>query len=199
MPSPFYKNNEYTIVYLNYDESVSKLTGKDNDVFALKFGAPAEELLAHFFSNYPQVFKKAVPGTLIYTINGASVPPFYTLQTGDSVFFKLITLNKLRKDLLQDLESLIKALDVSFSSGELVAFVEEDNSDNPEAMFKKFIQKEDEKKEGIDILEDVMFKVWNSFPRKSFKGKSFSQNLHKELLKEFSEIKFEKDKNKNQN
>ncbi len=188
MPSPFYKNDEKVIVYLNYDKSIAKLTGKNTEVFALQQGSSSEELLAHFFNSYPSVFKKAIPGTLIYSINGAQNPVMHTLQTGDSVSFKLISLTRLRQNLLQELESLISLLEVSFSVKELLEFIEKEDSDNPEKMFKNFLNKEDEKKEAIALLEDVMFKVWNSFPRKSLNGKSFSQFVHEDLMKELFEI-----------
>ncbi len=188
MPSPFYKSNEKLIVYISYDKSITKLTGKDSEVFALQNGASSEDLLANFFNSYPSVFKKAVPGTLIYTINGAQNPIFHLIQTGDFVEFSLISIERLRDNLLQELEALISALKMSFSVQDILNFVELENSEDPERMFKHFIRNEDEKKESIALLEDLMFKVWNSFPRKSLNGKSLSQSIHEELVEELFKV-----------
>jgi len=189
MPSPVnpYNPESNTIVFIKYDSKITRLISKQQDTFALGASANADELLASFFEKYPQVFEKAVPGTLLHKINGAIATPAQPLQTGDFVEFGLMSLAALRRQIKKEIDSLSNLYDLGFSSQEVASYVFESQDDNPDKFLLKFLpetilQKISEE-EWLSI-ENALFKAWASLPRRKFKGKSQMQILHKDLMKE---------------
>ncbi len=190
MPSPInpYNLESNTIVYLKYDSQITKITSKKNDVFALGPNTNADELLASFFEKYPQVFKKAVPGTLLHKINGAFAEPSQKLQTGDFVELGLISVASLRKQIKKEIDELTSELKLNFSSKDVASFVFEDTSDTPDKLLNTFLPHNTSdtfSEEQLFIIEGALVRAWSSLPQKRHGGKSQMQILHKELLKDF--------------
>ena len=181
--------NSATIVYVRYDKRIAKLADRHEDTFALQDPANFDALLMRFFEMYPAVFEKAIPGTLIQKVNGAPAVPAQALFTGDMVEMELMSTKELRDLILQDLQVALKGFRMKIRPEEIVKEVFEATNDNPDEFIDKFTNKETKMVED-DLLyyEDLLFKVFNSFPQKRLGGKSQMEVLHEELMNEFKKL-----------
>ncbi len=179
------------IIYTAYGKRLAKLLNKERETFALRAEANSDEFLFHFFKIYPDIFKQAVPGTLIIKINGAYADSIHEFQTGDFVFLELISIRTLRQEIKKDLKVWLDKIGARESVDDFLLKLEKDKSKNPDEFSKKYISLARKKRlneHELVKLQNLMFKAWSSFPKKHLGRKSESQMLHKELLEEMEEI-----------
>jgi len=175
--------SQHTIVYLKYNERLSKMTGKRQEAFALPLHATTDDLFLSFFSTYPEVFEKAVPGMVEHYINGSPGFPDQPLQTGDFILMKFHTMATLRASIKRDITAMFKKLNINFTADDVVEFVFSSGDKGIDEILTQFIDfsKISDSYDAEDVA-NLLIKAWNTFPQKRHKGKSVMQIMHQELL-----------------
>ena len=187
--------NDTTIVYVSYGSNLRKITKNEKETFSFTGGVLYEDLLISFFTKYPNVFKKTMPGTLLQRLNGGDVLPGQRLATGDYIELEISSLRDLQCKLKKDIKTCIIKNKLPIKVNQILEFIFQEENTDVDNLFSSFAEPYEEFFETEDEFEyyvHLLWQSWNMFPHMELDNKTPAEIFHKEILK--NETRFLKGK-----